>query len=119
MLSLFHLRSYACTVQGRSISGQLQTLHQLTAPVTVATARTEETQDTPEPVTEDRNEPQTPSDRPDKPKTSGEKKDGETVTPQSKPVERPTEAPQSKAEPKRGVKKAQPPKGLWGLFKRK
>lgn len=108
-------------------AGSLQTLHQLTAPVTVATARTEETPEK-EPETEERTQPesvpvehespQAPSDRTDKPKTSGEEKGVETITQQGKPVERPTEAPQSKAQPKRGVKKEQPRKGLFSFLRK-
>lgn len=100
-------------------AGQLQTLHQLTAPVTV-TARTEETpENEPESVPVEHEAPHPHSDRPDKPQTSGEEKVNKTITAQSEPVERPSEAPQGKQEPKRVVKKEQTPKGLWGLFKRK
>lgn len=60
--------------------------------------------------------PQAPSDRPDKPKTSGEEKGVETITQQVKPVQSPSTAPQSKAEPKRWSKKEQPRKGLFSLL---
>lgn len=104
-------------------AGTMQQL--LAAPATVSPARTEETPEKPENEEQAQREsvpveheaPQTPSDRTDKPEASGEKKGGETITPQSKPVERHAEAPQSKAEPKRGERNTR--KGFFGLFNRK
>lgn len=97
-------------------AGSLQTLHQLTAPVTV-TARTEETPNTPESVTEDRNEPQTPTDGAERPRTSGKNEDRETVAPQQEATGSPTDGAERKPEPETAPRATR--KGFWSLFNRK
>lgn len=89
-------------------AGSLQTLHQITAPVTV-TARTEETQDTPEPVSDEQNEPEPENDRPTASTTSGTTPTNESIPPVD---ETPQSVPQSvtEATPKR--------KGFFSLFRR-